>query len=196
MRVGFVCEGGLDIKPLEILFSRTLEIYVHQAKLFPIEFKQPYKANGQIITKLDAGVEALMSEDAPDVIILYSDIDKYPTRRNEIRNWVEANQHRSVFLPLVFEPHFEDIFFKEKNALVSVLGLKATESLPHAELQNDPKKRAEAIIADRRRDKFLDISFTKEKIYIKIVESLDLNILDHLVQDYRNFKEEIGRLEF
>ncbi|MDB5225488.1 MAG: hypothetical protein JWL87_440 [Candidatus Adlerbacteria bacterium] len=193
MLIGIICEGRLDSRPLEILVERTISSFEIQFPLsFSVDFKKPYETKGSVYPKLAAAVSTLMQGDRPDILIVHSDVDTYPERKTEISSWIRSNESLIPGIPvatLVVEPHFEDLFIKEKDSVVNYFNLAGHEELPHSNLQ--PKDRILKIIAGKRDLGEIDFTVLDEEIYSSLVEGFNIGSLKGRSEDYNKFQQEL-----
>lgn len=182
MIIGILYEGGLDLPAIKTIIKRIRNGQEDILKL--------YEAKGQIITKMDAAL-TLFKELNVEVSIFVSDIDDFPKRKNQIKSFIKKHPEMKI-ISAFCEPHFEEWFVVEKNTIVSLLGINPELSFKNDSQRHNPKGMVEKFINEKIKN--TNIVVYTDDIYSKISETLNLEELANKDKNFKNFKQELERL--
>jgi len=179
MKIGILYEGKLDLPSIKIIVDRIIGLNNDWV---------PYKAGGPIITKMGAAV-TLFCDKSVDLAVFVSDIDNCVDRRNIVRDFIKLHSEIKT-IPIFCDPHFEEWFVVEQNAMKSILSIDPQYSFNNDPLRNNPKSLVLKFIFEKfKKDK--ETQLLEPDFYQKISESLDIKVLSKNSSDFRNFKEEL-----
>ncbi len=188
MRIGILYEGLNDEIALMTLLSKIL--LENEIKTKPIFF--PVSAFGGIYTKIKPNLHIFFGSDSKktDLVVLFSDLDKKPTIEKDIRELVKNNEYSIKGEKIICgfcDPHLEEWFIAEEDAVKHILGYPASQPLPYESLP--PKDQLEKLIDNS--DLSGDFSLLKRDIYGMIAEKINLKSLSLRSGTFKTFLKEI-----
>ena len=135
MKIGVLYEGVNDEVSLNILINKLLAHKISEKNVF---INIP--AHGGIYNKINSGLEIFFGDDLErvDLAILVSDYDKNHGIERDIRDLVRNNSYSQAGEKIVCafcDPHFEEWFIAEEDAIKHVLGYPAPVQLPYEDLE-------------------------------------------------------------
>ena len=189
MKIGLLCEGHSDEKPLQILIKRIISEI--KPSIENISFVSQY-TEGSIDSKIRSSAILFLDTHECDIAIFVTDTDGKMEKCRRIRTMV-MNYCKQVNSSVNYvtgcpDPELEQWFLDEENAIKGIFRLSGDLPLPYNDLPS--KERLQKIINDNNKD----ITLTKNDYYVRVSSIMHLGKLYNSSKSFKSFYEAIRKI--
>lgn len=189
MKIGLLCEGHSDEKPLIILIKRIISEI--KPELQDLTFISQY-TEGSIDSKIRSSAILFFDTRGCDIAIFVTDTDgkmeKCRRIRSLVNNYCRKINSSAKYITGCPDPELEQWFLDEENATKGVFHLSGELPLPYSALPS--KERFHKIIDNYNKD----ITLTRNDYYIRISFIMHLGKLYNSSKSFKSFYEAIRKI--